>query len=201
MEQALGEIVWLMSQSPAHRQMFISDLEWLIMPPLLLGQFRLFHAPTPTPGAVSAFEGGGKNPPGAVSPPEGASKGRPGVGGEPPTRSGEAGFADHIERAAGSGGASPQAGAGSAPPQRPIGVVLWAQVDAEVEARLAAGGARMRPQDWRSGDRLWVVVVIAAAGPGAVAEAMVADMKRAVFPMRTIKLRRVVGGAASVSEV
>ncbi len=39
----LGEIVWLMSQSPLHKQFFISDLEWLVMTPVLLQQFRLFY--------------------------------------------------------------------------------------------------------------------------------------------------------------
>jgi cytolysin-activating lysine-acyltransferase len=39
----LGEIVWLMSQSPEHKQYLIADLEWLVMPPVLLRQFRLFY--------------------------------------------------------------------------------------------------------------------------------------------------------------
>ena len=48
-----------MSQSPAHRQMFISDLEWLVMPPVLLGQFRLYYqeAPGQTPGTSPAATG------------------------------------------------------------------------------------------------------------------------------------------------
>ena len=43
MAQVLGEIVWLMSQSPLHKQMFIADLEWMVMTPALLGQFRLYY--------------------------------------------------------------------------------------------------------------------------------------------------------------
>lgn len=39
----LGEIVWLMSQSSEFKQYLISDLEWLVMPPILLRQFRLFY--------------------------------------------------------------------------------------------------------------------------------------------------------------
>jgi cytolysin-activating lysine-acyltransferase len=42
--QALGEIVWLMTQSPIHKNLFLADLEWLVMPAMLAGQFRLFHA-------------------------------------------------------------------------------------------------------------------------------------------------------------
>jgi cytolysin-activating lysine-acyltransferase len=38
-----GEIVWLLSQSPQHRDLKLSDLEWLVMPPLLLRQFKLYY--------------------------------------------------------------------------------------------------------------------------------------------------------------
>jgi len=72
--EVLGEITWLMSQSPLHKQLFISDLEWLVMTPMLLQQFRLFYDK-----------------------------------------------------------------------DKPIGVVFWASVSEEVEARLAAGNGRMRP--------------------------------------------------------
>jgi cytolysin-activating lysine-acyltransferase len=39
----LGEIVWLLTQSPQHKQLAIADLEWMIMPALLLRQFKLFY--------------------------------------------------------------------------------------------------------------------------------------------------------------
>jgi cytolysin-activating lysine-acyltransferase len=91
----LGEIVWLMSQSPEFKQYLISDLEWLVMPPILLRQFRLFY-----------HEG------------------------------------------------------------RPAGVVLYARVSPEVAARLDAGAPTLRPADWRSGDVMKVVKVIAPFGGG-----------------------------------
>jgi cytolysin-activating lysine-acyltransferase len=108
----LGEIVWLMSQSPLHKQFFISDLEWFVMTPVLLQQFRTFYAT-----------------------------------------------------------------------DRPIGVVLWANVLDEVAERLAAGTTELRPQDWKSGDKLWVVEVIAPFGG---AEEMVKDLKDNVFPTRDV---------------
>jgi cytolysin-activating lysine-acyltransferase len=40
----LGELVWLLAQSPGHKHLFIADLEWFVMPPILLNQFRVFHA-------------------------------------------------------------------------------------------------------------------------------------------------------------
>ena len=50
--QMLGEIVWLMSQSPVHKQLFIGDLEWFAMPAVLREQFRIFYGPN-APAAVA----------------------------------------------------------------------------------------------------------------------------------------------------
>ena len=41
--QVLGEITWLMTQSPRHKAMPLGDLEWLVMPAILLRQFRIFY--------------------------------------------------------------------------------------------------------------------------------------------------------------
>jgi cytolysin-activating lysine-acyltransferase len=41
--QVLGEITWLMTQSPRHKAIALGDLEWLVMPAILLRQFRLFY--------------------------------------------------------------------------------------------------------------------------------------------------------------
>src|SRR5437763_12338418 len=41
--QVLGEIVWLMTQSPRHKAIALGDLEWLVMPAILLRQFRIFY--------------------------------------------------------------------------------------------------------------------------------------------------------------
>jgi len=38
-----AETVWLMSQSPLHKRFFIGDLEWFVMTPVLMQQFRLFY--------------------------------------------------------------------------------------------------------------------------------------------------------------
>lgn len=79
---------------------------------------------------------------------------------------------------------------------RPVGVVLWAQVNDEVAKNIADGATRIRPQDWRSGDNLWVVEVIAPFESADAcghpkrrqngAEEMVKDLKEKVFPTRTI---------------
>jgi cytolysin-activating lysine-acyltransferase len=41
--QVLGEIAWLMTQSPRHKAISLGDLEWLLMPAILLRQFRIFY--------------------------------------------------------------------------------------------------------------------------------------------------------------
>lgn len=108
MSEVLGEVVWLMSQSPTHKQFFISDLEWFVMTPVLLQQFRLYYAQ-----------------------------------------------------------------------DRPLGVVLWGQVSEEVEARLVEGPPKLRPQDWKSGNRIWAIEVIAPFGGS---EEMVKDFKAKLYP-------------------
>jgi cytolysin-activating lysine-acyltransferase len=50
--QVLGEIVWLMSQSPRHKQVAIGELEWLVMPAILLKQFRVFYGKDRPVGVV-----------------------------------------------------------------------------------------------------------------------------------------------------
>jgi len=118
--QLFGEIVWLFSQSPKHKNFFLSDLEWLVMTPVLLRQFRVFYAP-----------------------------------------------------------------------DRPIGVALWAYVNDDVEQRLMSGHARLAPVDWKSGDKLWLVDVVAPYGG---IDAMMKDLKQHVFSDRQFKFLGVEDG-------
>lgn len=41
--EVFQQIIWLLSQSRTHKLMFLADLEWSILPPYRLGQFRIFH--------------------------------------------------------------------------------------------------------------------------------------------------------------
>src|SRR5262245_54605554 len=82
--------------------------------------------------------------------------------------------------------------------KRPIGVALWARVSEEVEARLAQGVTKLRPQDWKSGERLWVVEVIAPFGGQ---DAMVADLKAKVFPTEALKVLALKEGRKEVRVV
>ena len=127
--QVLGEIVWLMSQSPMHgavrhRRSRMArrgcDKRKSVMTPVILQQFRMFYQDAPP-------EQGGR---------------------------------------------------------RPIGVILWGTVSPEVDAMLTQGTNRLRPQDWKSGDKAWVVEVVAPFGGG---DAMVADLKSKVFAGRELR--------------
>ncbi len=48
--QAFGEMVWLLSQSPLHKNLKLADLEWLIMPAIVLNQARVFKVGTQAVG-------------------------------------------------------------------------------------------------------------------------------------------------------
>ena len=117
----LGDITLLMSQSPAHKHLFLADLEWLLLPPLMLRQVRVFYA--------------GK---------------------------------------------------------APIAAALWASVSEEVEKHLEAGETRLRPQDWKSGDRLWLVELIAPGVSGNVeaVQALLTELAKTAFGGKPFKLRR-----------
>jgi cytolysin-activating lysine-acyltransferase len=125
-----GEIVWLMSQSPQHKHFSIADLEWMVMPPLLLKQYRLFHN-----------EG------------------------------------------------------------RPIGAALWAFLSEEAEAKLSMSPPRLRPEEWKSGDRCWLVDLIA---PGATMEnklagILLADLRETALKGLSFRFHQV--SPAGVREV
>ena len=90
---------------------------------------------------------------------------------------------------------------GAAKP-RPIGGVLWAEVNGEAAERLARGVARLRPQDRKSSTvvpkaerQLWMVDVIATAacpGPrsGGGAEYMVREFRAKIYLNREVRYLR-----------
>lgn len=54
--EVMGEAVFLMASSHSHKFLFLADLEWLILPPLMLRQFRLWRdGPRPVAFATWAF--------------------------------------------------------------------------------------------------------------------------------------------------
>lgn len=114
--QVLGEIVWLMTQSPIHKQLFIGDLEWFCMPPVLLEQFRIFNGPN-----------------------------------------------------------------------APAAVAFWASVSEETEARLEAGAHKLRPDEWKGGDRLWLIELVAPFGAH---DEILLDLSSSIFGSKPFKFHR-----------
>ncbi len=55
--QAFSQVVAVLMRDPTFRQMRLADLEWLILPPVMAGQFRLAQVPAP-PRRGGAQEGG-----------------------------------------------------------------------------------------------------------------------------------------------
>ena len=41
--EVLGQAAWLLSQSPKHKYLYLSDIEWTILPALNLRQFKLYR--------------------------------------------------------------------------------------------------------------------------------------------------------------
>jgi cytolysin-activating lysine-acyltransferase len=111
---AMGPILLLYMQSPHRRYNFVADLEWLLMPPLIRGQCKLYMKQN-----------------------------------------------------------------------YPISFASWAFMSKEAEKRLLGNGGRLRPGDWQSGDRLWIIDLVAPYGG---VEDMLRDLRRNEFPDRTIRL-------------
>ena len=94
LQTVVGQCVLLMAASPGHKFVFLADIEWMLLPAILLQQYRIYHD----------------------------DKGHP------------------------------------------IAFAAWAFVSEEVEKRLNGGNARLQPADWKSGDRLWLIHIVAPLG-------------------------------------
>ncbi len=71
--------------------------------------------------------------------------------------------------------------------KRPLGYVSWALVDETVEARLMQGVTKLAPKDWNSGDRLWIVDVVAPFGGAAK---LLEEVQTRVFKDKEAKILR-----------
>jgi cytolysin-activating lysine-acyltransferase len=142
--EALGQVVWLMTQSPAHRELSIKQLEWAVMPALVAEQFRIFRF-GPLPGLDRAT----------------------------------------VDKLASTGRAI------GAIEQLPLGVALWAKLSAQAEQRLE-DGEPLRAEDWKSGDRVWLVELISpfATPQNKLAEVMLLDLIHGPFRQTPFSLHR-----------
>jgi len=75
--------------------------------------------------------------------------------------------------------------------QMPLGVALWGRLSAEAEAKVETG-ERLDPNDWKSGDRLWLLELITpfATPENKLGEAMLADLLQGPFKGQGFSLHR-----------
>jgi cytolysin-activating lysine-acyltransferase len=142
---ALAQIVMLMLQSPNYRHCSLSDLEWMVLPPLMLGQLAMAE---PRP------EQSGSSP--------------------------------------------------------PMAVMFWASVSTEIDRRISSNLSapiRLRPDEWRSGDILWIADMI---GDTCAGHTLIRNVLETTLAGRTLRVRSLDGdgrpvllevGASSVSVV
>lgn len=89
----LGAVTSIMLASPLHRHVFLTELDWLVVPAITTGQIRVFHH-----GTV------------------------------------------------------------------PVAFATWAYLSADVAERFKGGMGRLKPQDWQSGEDIWLVELCAPYG-------------------------------------
>lgn len=121
---ALAQIITLMLQSPTHRHYSLSDLEWMVLPPLKLGQVAMAETK--------------------------------------PDQSGS---------------------------RQPLAVMFWATVSTEVDRRISSNLSapiRLRPDEWRSGDILWIADMIGDMSAG---HALVKNVLDTTLAGRTLRVR------------
>lgn len=111
---AMGPVIMLYMQSSHRRYQFISDLEWLLLPPLIAGQCKLYMKK-----------------------------------------------------------------------EYPISFISWAFLDESTEKKMLQNGGKLRPEDWKSGDRLWIIDIVAPFGG---VENMLKDIQKKEFPGQVVRL-------------
>jgi cytolysin-activating lysine-acyltransferase len=111
---AMGPVIMLYMQSSHRRYHFIGDLEWLLLPPLVSGQCKLYMKK-----------------------------------------------------------------------EYPISFISWAFLDEAAEKRLFQNGGKLRPEDWKCGDRLWIIDIVAPFGG---VENMLRDIQKNEFPDQVVRL-------------
>jgi cytolysin-activating lysine-acyltransferase len=142
--EALGQTVWLLSQSALHKELRIKDLEWSFMPAVLHEQFRIFRF-----GKLPGLEN--------LSPAQ--------LGAQGLTKEG-------LE-------------------QLPLGIAIWAKLSDAAEAKLERG-EHLTMEEWRSGDRVWLVELIApfSTPENKLSEIMLMDLMQGPFKDTAFHLHR-----------
>ncbi len=134
---AFGQVVSVLMRAPHYKHYSLADLEWMVVPAMVTGQFSIVEAQSRKNG-LSA----------------------------------------------------------------PVCVVLWASVSHDVDQRLSSAPGepiRLKPNEWRSGDVLWVIDAI---GDARAVTAVLKRLRENEWQGRTVKLRtRGKDGKAMIREL
>jgi len=76
--------------------------------------------------------------------------------------------------------------------QRPVGLALWAFLSEAAEARLADSKTRIRPDEWKSVDRCWLIDLVApfSTVENQMAGRMVTDLSQTALRGQKVKFWR-----------
>ncbi|HWR04555.1 MAG TPA: toxin-activating lysine-acyltransferase [Humidesulfovibrio sp.] len=69
----------------------------------------------------------------------------------------------------------------------PVAYVSWAMLTEEAENRLKQGQMRLRPDEWKAGERSWIIDLVAPYGGQ---QEILADIKKSVFEGKTLRAVR-----------
>jgi len=68
----------------------------------------------------------------------------------------------------------------------PVGIVTWALLSDELDQAMEKDDVELKPEDWRSGDNLWIIEMINHPDVG---PSIQADLTQTVFPNKVGKMR------------
>jgi len=75
---------------------------------------------------------------------------------------------------------------------RPIGVVLWARLDAATASQMLDPRFRLRPDQWTCGDQVWVTDLVHVGGSDPeLSNAMLQDLRNVLGAQTPIRVRQV----------
>jgi len=75
---------------------------------------------------------------------------------------------------------------------KPVALITWAWLSAEIETAYVRNPSSLRPQDWKSGDRLWLLDLIAPFGD---TRHVVSDVRATIFKNEVGRFLRAKKGA------
>lgn len=71
---------------------------------------------------------------------------------------------------------------------KPVGLILWAYVNEEVDRKLQMGIGKLGFNEWNSGENLWIIDFIAPLGGG---DKMIEELKQTVFKDKNFKYQSI----------